>query len=126
MHSFIRPSRLLAAAFVAASVGLAAPALAQGKSGGKSHVPPGHAKKKVSTVEAVVVTRDILVAHGYDVVRVERVGVTQVIYYRRGNMGRGRGQGPLERLIVKPAGDVVVFESAPPKVLVAINVKLGL
>jgi hypothetical protein len=72
------------------------------------------------------VSRDILVAHGYQVVRVETVEHAHVIYYRRGNNGRGRGLGPVERMIIKPAGEIVVFESAPSKVLVDINLRLGL
>ena len=86
----------------------------------------GKAKKHVSTGDAVIATREILVTHGYQVVRVERVGVNQVIYYRRGNNGRGKGLGPLERMVVRPAGEVVAFESAPPRVLIDINVRLGL
>ena len=125
MQSIHWPARALIVALLALACALASTALGQGKPG-KSHGPPGHAKKRVTTVDAVVVSRNILISHGYDVIRVERVGVTQVIYYRRGNNGRGRGHGPIEKMIVKPAGDVVIFESAPPKVLVAINVKLGL
>ena len=104
---------------------------AQGKGkGGKGAHPSGQAKgkakKQVSTGDAVVATREILVAHGYQVVRVERVGVNQVIYYRRGNNGRGKGLGPLERMVVRPAGEVVAFESAPRGVLIDLNVRLGL
>jgi hypothetical protein len=102
---------------------------AQGKGkGGKGGNAPGHAKAKkhVSTADAVIVTRELLVKHGYQVVRVERVGLNQVIYYRRGNNGRGKGLGPLERMVVRPAGEVVAFESAPSRVLVDINVRLGL
>jgi hypothetical protein len=126
MDSTYRPARILVGLLLALAFALASTALGQGRPGAKPHAPPGHAKKRVTTVQAVVVTRDVLVAHGYEVVRVEKVGLTQVIYYRRGNNGRGRGHGPLERLIVKPAGERVIFESAPPKVLVAINVRLGL
>jgi hypothetical protein len=37
----------------------------------------------------VSVTRTVLVRQGYDVVRVERVGTTQIVYCRAGNHGRG-------------------------------------
>jgi hypothetical protein len=32
----------------------------------------------------------------------------------------------VERMVVRPSGTVVVFEAAPPKVLLDINVRLGL
>jgi hypothetical protein len=125
-----RVRRVLGACALAAAIGvLALPssAAAQGKGNGKSHkTPPGHAKKQVTTSQAIIVSRDILVAHGYQVVRVETVEHAHVIYYRRGNNGRGRGLGPVERMIIKPAGEIVVFESAPSKVLVDINLRLGL
>src|SRR6185369_3714319 len=76
-------------------------AAAQGKSG---KVPPGQAKKHVSPAAAVVVTREVLVKQGFEVLRVEHIGVTEVVYYRRGNMGRGRGRGPIEHMVVRPSG----------------------
>ncbi len=115
----------LVAAIAAATFVL--PLAAQGKSGDKPpKTPPGQARKHVTTNQAVVVARDVLVAHGFTVVRVELVNGAQVIYYRRGNNGRGRGLGPVEKMIVRPAGTIVAFEAAPPKVLVDINIKLGL
>lgn len=128
-RSFVRVLSIVASLIMlGASVSSAS---AQGKSkgrqaSGKAHEPPGQAKKHVTTSQAIVVTRDVLVKHGYNVVRVERVGVTEVIYYRRGNNGRGRGLGPVERMVVRPSGDIVVFESAPRGVLVDINVRLGM
>lgn len=92
----------------------------------KSGGPPGQAKKKVTTSQALVASREILVRHGYSVVRVERVGLTQVIYYRRGNNGRGRGLGPMQKMVIVPRGDIVVFESAPKGVLVDLNIRFGL
>lgn len=118
--------RACALAVALAAFALPSTADAQGKGNGKGKTPPGHAKKQVTTSQAVIVSRDILVAHGYQIVRVERAEGVQVIYYRRGNNGRGRGLGPVERMIIKPAGDIVVFESAPSKVLIDINLRLGL
>jgi hypothetical protein len=119
--------RSVALALAFAAIALPSSAAAQGKSGSKQgKTPPGHAKKQVSTNQAVIVARDILVTHGYQVVRVEFVDNAQVVYYRRGNNGRGRGLGPVETMIIRPSGTVVVFESAPPKVLVDINLRLGL
>lgn len=115
-------------ALVVLSAGAAQPTAAQGKSHGKggATASPGHAKKQVATpARAVSVTRDVLVAQGYEVVRVESVNDTQVIYYRRGNMGRGKGKGPIVKMIVRPTPDRIVFVSAPSKALVEINLRLG-
>lgn len=103
------------------------PALAQGRGHGASNkMPPGQAKKQVTPTQAVVVSRDVLVMHGFEVVRVETLKTEQVIYYRRGNNGRGRGLGPVEKMIVRPSGSTVVVESAPKNVLLDIRVRLGL
>jgi hypothetical protein len=102
-------------------------AAAQGN--GERKAPPAAHKKKakvVSTNEAVVVAREILVKHGYEVVRVEIVEDTRVLYYRVGNRGRGRGRGPLQRIVVRREPDRVVFVDAPRAVVVDINIKLGL
>ena len=104
--------------------------LAQGKSQGVkvAHVPPGHAKKKVVTADqAIIATREVLVSHGYEVVRVELVQGTRVVYYRRGNMGRGKGKGPIEKIVIRPEPDRVVFVSPPPRgLMIDINVRLGI
>jgi hypothetical protein len=62
----------------------AATAQAQGKAKYKHYT--------VSSDRAVTVTRAVLVQRGYNVVRIEQVGPTRVVYYRRGNMGRGRAR----------------------------------
>ena len=118
---------LTTAAFLALSAAIS-PAVAQGKGNGASRGgPPGQAKKHVTTSQAVVVSRDVLVAHGFQIVRVETIRTEQVIYYRRGNNGRGRGLGPVQKMVVRPSGTVVVFEAAPDnKVLLDIRVRLGL
>ena len=104
--------------------------LAQGKSKGVkiAHVPPGHAKKKVVTADqAIIATRGVLVSHGYEVVRVELVQGTRVVYYRRGNMGRGKGKGPIEKIVIRPEPDRIVFVSPPPRgLMININVRLGI
>jgi hypothetical protein len=105
----------------------ASPALAQGRGhGGSKELPPGQAKKMVTPAQAVVVSRDVLVMHGFEVVRVETIKTGQVIYYRRGNNGRGRGLGPVEKMVVRPSGSTVIVESAPKNVLLDIRVRLGL
>ena len=120
------PYRLTLTALLAVSVS-ASPALAQGRGhGGSKGVPPGQAKKMVTPAQAVVVSRDVLVMHGFEVVRVETIKTGQVIYYRRGNNGRGRGLGPVEKMIVRPSGSTVIVESGPKNVLLDIRVRLGL
>jgi hypothetical protein len=105
----------------------ASPALAQGRGhGGSKGLPPGQAKKMVTPAQAVVVSRDVSVMHGFEVVRVETIKTGQVIYYRRGNNGRGRGLGPVEKMVVRPSGSTVIVESAPKNVLLDIRVRLGL
>ena len=105
-------------AVIALAGSLATPAHGQGKSKNKHYV--------VSSSRAVRITRTVLVERGYTVVRVERVGPTQVVYYRRGNMGRGKGKGRLERMVIRQVRDRVVFEEAEPSVLVDIDLKLKL
>jgi len=116
---------LTVAAFLVLSA--VSPVLAQGRGHATARgLPPGQAKKRVTPTQAVVVSRDVLVLHGFEVVRVETIRTGQVIYYRRGNNGRGRGLGPVEKMIVRPSGSTVVFEAAPATVLLDIRVRLGL
>jgi hypothetical protein len=120
----------LAAAILAMTAG------AQGR--GKDHddrqravvVQQGHAKKakkhKVHTSdEAVDVTRIVLREQGFTVVRVEQRGDTRIVYYRRGDMGRGHGKGPVMHMIVRPTRERIVIERAPQSLLLQINVRLG-
>ena len=88
-------------------------------------VPPGQAKKHVTTGEAVSLSRTILVKHGFQVVRVETVRGAQVIYYRAGNNGRGRGLGPVQKMIIRPSGNIVTFEAVPERVRLDIKLQLG-
>ena len=102
----------------------AAPLSAQGR----GHGHGGGPKKEfeVGQDRAVSVTRDVLVHQGYEVVRIETVGNDQVVYYRRGNMGRGKGKGPPMKMIIRRVENRVVFVDAPDAVLVDINVRLKL
>jgi len=87
-----------------------------------------HGKEKVVTADqAIFATRQVLVSHGYEIVRVETFRTTRVVYYRRGNMGRGKGKGPIEQIVIRPEPDRVVFVSPPPRgLMVDINVRLGM
>ncbi len=105
---------LLAGLFVWA----AGPVAAQGK---------GHGHRKEFTVapdRAVSVTREVLVHQGYEVVSIETHGDDQVVYYRRGNRGRGKGKGPPMKMIIRRVENRVVFVDTPDAVLVDINVRL--
>lgn len=141
-HSHPMPSisRLVRRALVAAAVLSIAivpsVASAQGKSkgskggdhghGGGQRVPPGQAKKKYTHAQAVDISREVLVANGYVVQRVDVVNGTRVIYYYRGNNGRGKGRGPLERIVVRPSAERYVFDGAPRGILSEIMRRMGL
>jgi hypothetical protein len=109
----------LALALLALALSVA-PAHAQGKGKGKDK------HYAVSNDRAVTVTRNVLVRQGYDVVRIERVGTTQVVYYRAGNRGRGKGKGPLQKMVIRTVERRIVFENTPPAVMVDIDVNLKL
>jgi hypothetical protein len=83
-------------------------------------------RKRVTTSQAVVVTREVLLSNGYQIVNVVPTGTTQVIYYRRGNRGNGRGLGPVEKIVVAPYNDVVRFTSVPETLLSTIMRRLGM
>ena len=127
MRRFRRLSPAFSAGILALTLAVCSQASAQGRGDKKpDNVPPGQAKKQVTVSQAITVSKEVLVAQGYRVVAIERIGDVQVIQYRRGSKGNGPGLGPVERMVVKPSGTVVVFEATPPKVLLAINAKLGL
>ena len=94
---------------------VATPVAAQGR---------GPKKYKVSQDRALVVTREVLVKQGYQVVRVENSGPDVVVWYRAGNRGRGKGKGPPVRMVIHRQEDRVVFLQAPSAVLVDIDLRL--
>jgi hypothetical protein len=108
----------IAVAIAALSVATATPAEAQGKGKGKHYA--------VSTGKAMDVTRVVLERQGYEVVRVVQAPDAQVIYYRRGNKGRGKGHGPMERMVIRTVERRVVFEDVPSGILVDIDLQLKL
>jgi hypothetical protein len=89
-------------------------------------VAKGPKAKRVTIPQAVSVTREVLVANGYQVTQVVPSGTTQVIYFRRGNRGNGRGLGPVEKIVVVPSGQVVQFQSVPEPLLTTILRRLGM
>jgi len=110
-------SRIVFPVFAVVAVALVAPAEAQ-QSKDKPH--------DVSTYHALGVTKEVLTRQGYDVVRVEEAGGDRVVYYRRGNMGNGKGKGPVERLVIHQVDHQVVFVDTPATILSAIVERLKL
>ncbi|HEX9704271.1 MAG TPA: hypothetical protein VGA20_03370 [Gemmatimonadales bacterium] len=96
---------------------LSVPASAQG------HGPKRYA---VTSDKAFDVTKDVLGKHGYEVVRIVARNGDRVIYYRRGNMGRGRGKGPMQTLVIRRVENRIVFVDVPDGVLIDIDVRLRL
>src|SRR6266700_2946098 len=84
----------------------------------------GHGHKKefvVAPDRAVSVTREVLVRQGYEVVSIETHGDDQIVYYRRGNRGRGKGKGPPAKMIIRRVQNRIVFVDTPDAILVDIN-----
>ena len=97
---------------------------AQGRGRGQARAKP---KKEGIPLElAITATRDVLGEKGFDVVRIEEDGDIQIVYYRRGNRGRGRGRGPVERFVIRKTDDRVQVEDAPDDIRVSIEIKLGI
>lgn len=80
----------------------------------------------VAPDRAISVTREVLVRQGWEVVRIDVSGNDRIVYYRRGNMGRGKGKGPIVKMIIRRVENRVLFIDAPDAILVDINVKLRL
>jgi hypothetical protein len=80
----------------------------------------------VSSDKAMTATRAVLERKGYELVRVVDSGDAQVIYYRRGNNGRGQGGGPMERMVIRTVERRVVFEEVPSGLLLDIDLELKL
>ena len=117
----MRARRALFALTVAAAalaVTTAAPAHAQGNGKAKRYA--------VTSDKALSATRIVLERQGYEIVRVTGSSDAQVIYYRRGNHGRGKGQGPMERMVIRTVERKIVFEEAPTAILVDIDFQLKL
>jgi len=87
---------------------------------------PKNQVSDVSTHHALGVTKEVLVRQGYDVVRVDVAGDDQVVYYRRGSMGNGKGKGPVQRLVIRRVESHLVFVDTPDTILAAIIERLRL
>lgn len=80
----------------------------------------------VTRDRALVVTREVLVKQGFEVIRIEDKDDYQIIHYRRGNMGKGKGKGPPVTMIIRKVRNRIVFENAPSGILVDIDIRLKL
>jgi hypothetical protein len=109
----------------------AAPAAAQGQghgnNGNRGRQGQGHEDKSKVTVDvALGAVREVLVDKGYEVVRVEVEDDRRVVYYRAGNQGRGRGQGPPMRMVIRMTEERLVLDEAPDGLRVDIGIRLGI
>ena len=92
----------------------------------KSEARKGPKRYPVNNARAIVITRDVLVRQGFLVEKVDEGDGVTVVWYRRGNMGKGKGKGPLEKMVIRKVENAIVFEQAPPAILVDIDVRLKL
>lgn len=105
------------------AVGLIAVTILPARAQGRGHGPKRYA---VTADRAIVVTRDVLVRNGYQVIRVENRGPDRIVWYRAGNRGRGRGWGPPMKMVVHREADRVIFVDTPSAILMDIDVRLRL
>ena len=110
----------LALALVALAGAGVATAEAQGQGRGR---PTQYA---VTHDRAILVTRDVLVRHGFEVIRIEDKGGYHIVHYRAGNNGNGKGKGPPATMIIRKVQNRIVFENTPPAILIDIDIKLKL
>jgi len=80
----------------------------------------------VTTDRAILVTRDVLVRQGFEVIRIEERGPDRIVWYRAGNRGRGKGKGPPVKMVIHREADRVIFVDTPHAILVDIDVRLRL
>jgi len=113
--------RYAVACCIAAGMAMTAalPASAQGRGRGPQ-------KYAVTTDRAILVTRDVLVRQGFEVIRIEEKGPDRIVWYRAGNRGRGRGKGPPVKMVIHREADRVIFVDTPDAILVDIDVRLKL
>ena len=114
-------------ALAAALVLGAAPAAAQKQKppAGKQDRPEG--KPATVTLDvALSATKEILVKQGFEVVSVETLSDRQIVTYRAGNQGRGKGKGPPVRMVIRRVENRIVLDDAPEGLRVEIGLRLGI
>ncbi len=100
------------------------PAHAQGRGRGQNKVEKE--KETVSIEIALTATREVLTERGFDVVRIEQEDDFQIVYYRRGNRGRGRGGGPVERLVIRWTPERIEVRDAPDEIRIGLEIMVGI
>ncbi len=85
-----------------------------------------HKAYKASPGHASTVVQEVLDQHGWTFVKFEDRGADRIVYYRRGNRGRGKGLGPMESFVIRRVDRQVVFVDVPDVLLVDIDVRLKL
>ena len=95
--------------------------------------PPAGRQEKQDKNPAVVTldvalsaTREILVKQGFEVVSVETLSDRQIVTYRAGNQGRGKGKGPPVRMVIRRVENRIVLDDAPEGLKVEIGIRLGI
>jgi hypothetical protein len=86
----------------------------------------GPKRYAVTTDRAILVTRDVLVRQGFEVIRIEEQGPDRIVWYRAGNHGRGRGKGPPVKMVIHREADRVIFVDTPRSIWVDIDMRLRL
>jgi len=86
----------------------------------------GPKRYRVTNDRAIVVTRDVLVRQGFEVIRIEERGPDRIVWYRAGNRGKGKGKGPPVKMVIHREADRVIFVDTPSSILVDIDVRLRL
>ncbi len=112
--------------FIGIALGTAVLTPAHAQDRGRGQNKAKKAKETVSIEVAISATREVLTEKGFDVVRIEQEDDFQIVYYRRGNRGRGRGGGPVERLVIWWTPERVEVRDAPDEIRIGIEVKLGI
>jgi len=102
----------------------AAPSAAQGKS--KADHKQSNDHSGVTLDLAISATKDVLLKQGFEVVRVETQGEKQIVYYRAGNQGKGKGKGPPMRMVVERVSNRIVVQDAPDDIKLEIGIRLGI
>jgi hypothetical protein len=102
----------------------AAPAWAQ-----KQKEPAGKKDKDPGAVTldvALSATKQVLVKQGFEVVSVETLSDRQIVTYRAGNQGRGKGKGPPVRMVIRRVENRIVLDDTPDELKLEIGVTLGI
>ena len=118
-----RWTRTLLTVALLIAVGVAtAQAQGRGKKKSKTSEKPG----KISVELVLSSAQDVLKAEGFDVIKVETKGDLQIVHYRAGNQGKGKGKGPPRTMVIRRVDNGFELKDAPVEVKLKIELKLGI